>query len=47
MKNCFRRFLALALVCLLAAGTAPLALASDDALTRGEALEIILSAADD
>ncbi|MDE6935327.1 MAG: M13 family metallopeptidase [Oscillospiraceae bacterium] len=47
MKNCFRRFLALALVCLLAAGTAPLALASDDVLTRSEALEIILSAADD
>ena len=46
MKNLFRRFLALALVCLLMAGAAPAALASDDALTRGEALEIILAAAD-
>lgn len=45
MKNCLRCFLALALAFVLAAGAAPTAFAADDALTRGEALEMILDAA--
>ena len=47
MKQLLRRFLALAMVLGIIAGVSPAALASDEALTRGEAAEIILSAADD
>lgn len=47
MKQLLRRFLALAMVLGIIAGVSPAALASDEALTRGEAAEMILSAADD
>ncbi len=47
MNNLLRRFLALALVCILAVGTMPAALASDEALTRAEAAEMLTAAGDD
>ena len=45
MQTISKRVLAFLLVCVLILGTAPAALASDEALTRGEARELILSAA--
>ena len=47
MKYRIRSILALLLVCCLSIGTAPMALAAEDTLTRGEVRDILLSAEDD
>ena len=47
MQTLTKRILALLLVCVLALGAAPAALASDEALTRGEVRDLLLAAADD
>ena len=46
-KNLFCRLAALALTCALLLGAAPTALAAGDCLTRGEARDMLLAAADD
>ena len=47
MQTLTKRILALLLVCVLALGAAPAALASDEALTRGEVRDLLLAADDD
>ena len=45
--NILSKILALALVCVIAAGSAPAAFASDAELTRAEAADMLVSAGDD